>query len=344
MGQVLTTDSVPDRDKLAYWHDALGKALVPMTVVPRGSGPFAGHIASGRVGHLRVSDIVADAQRASRTAGHVSRWPGEYIGVGVQRSGTATLVQEGRAATASQGDLLVYDTARPYSLDYPERFSTRVVHIPRTVLGLPEQEIGRVTGTVIDASDGFGAVVLSLLTTLGTSEHPYSPMVASRLAAGIADLIATLVVERTQRDAGEPATPRDHLVRRIRDHIEQHLEDPALSPENVAKAQHISVRYLHRLFEGEDVTVAKFIQRRRLEQCARELARGDETVPAVAAVSKRSGFANPAHFSRVFRSVYGVSPRDWRDARPGHPVRQSVRPVRSEPRTSTVRRGSGHAR
>ncbi|MQY14529.1 Transcriptional activator NphR [Streptomyces sp. RB5] len=312
MNQLPTTAPVPDRDRLAQWHDAWGKALVPMSLVPLGAGPFTGRITTGRVGRLRICDIEAGAQRAARTPAHLSRRPGEFVGIAVQRSGTVTLVQDGRTVTAGRGDLLVYDTARPYSLDYPRPFATRIVLVPRTALGLPEEELRQATGRVIDTRDGFGAVVLSLLTALVPGARPYSPAVAGRLAAGIADLFATLVADRS---AAEPTTERDHLVLRIRDHIERHLDDPELCPEQVARAQHISVRYLHRLFENEDLTVAKLIQRRRLEQCARELAHRTDA-PAVAAVGRRWGFASPAHFSRLFRSVYGVSPRDWRTARP----------------------------
>ncbi|MFE1589264.1 helix-turn-helix domain-containing protein [Streptomyces sp. NPDC059402] len=316
MGQVLTTDSVPDRDKLAFWHEALAQALVPMTVIPLTDGPFTGRIVTDQVGHLRVCDIDADAQRASRTREHLVPRSGGFIGIAVPGSGTATLVQDGRTVSAAQGDLLVYDTARPYFLNCPEPFSIRVVHIPRRLLRLPEREIELVTATVIDATEGFGAAVASLLTTLVTPERPYSREIASRLAAGVAHLFGTLVTERAQQAEVEPELQRDEMVLRIRDHIDHHLEDPSLSPETVAKAHHISVRYLHRLFEGEDTTVARHIQRRRLEQCARELSRGSETAPTVAAVAHRWGFVSPAHFSRVFRSVYGIPPREWRSARP----------------------------
>lgn len=68
----------------------------------------------------------------------------------------------------------------------------------------------------------------------------------------------------------------------------------------------MSVRYLHRLFEGEETTVCRLIQRRRLEECSRELARRGRATPTVAAVAHRWGFTSPAHFSRVFRAAYGV--------------------------------------
>ncbi|WP_249374938.1 hypothetical protein [Streptomyces sp. I05A-00742] len=52
-----------------------------------------------------------------------------------------------------------------------------------------------------------------------------------------------------------------------------------------------------------------------MEECRRELARArsGRPLPAVAAVAKRRGFANSAHFGRIFRTAYGVSPTPWRD-------------------------------
>ncbi|MFJ9520782.1 AraC family transcriptional regulator [Kitasatospora sp. NPDC101801] len=37
-------------------------------------------------------------------------------------------------------------------------------------------------------------------------------------------------------------------------------------------------------------------------------------------VARRWGFVNPAHFSRVFRAAYGVSPREWRALRTAEAV------------------------
>ncbi|MFE7930511.1 helix-turn-helix domain-containing protein [Streptomyces sp. NPDC057456] len=317
MALVLTTAAVPDGERLAHWRDALGRALVPMAVTARHDGPFEGRVSIERLGYLRIATIEADAQRMSRTPAHLTAAAPAVacVAVGVQTAGTATLVQDGRRAFVDEGDLMVYDTGRPYSLDFPGRFAARVVHLPRRALGLPEEDLRRVTGTAIAGTAGFGALLVNFLTSLTASVPPCAPAVATRLAMGVVDLFATLVEERTQDDASPDANPGDHLVLRVRDHIDRNLGDPDLSPATVAAAHHISVRYLHRLFEGEGITVARLIQKRRLERCARELRRPDATAPTVSAVAQRWGFANPAHFSRVFRTAYGRSPREWRGAR-----------------------------
>ncbi|UOB15291.1 helix-turn-helix domain-containing protein [Streptomyces sp. HP-A2021] len=315
MDLVLTTAAVSENDQLAYWCEAMAGTRVPMAVTPRGDGPFAGRITIGRVGYLRVATVEADAYRAGRTASHIARSAEQFVGIGVQVSGRTALAQGGRRADAGPGDLYVYDTAHPYILEHPERFSVRIVHMPRRALGLSDAELRRVTGTAIGTGQGCGAVLMPFLTTLVNSTDSYSPTAAGRLAASVIELFATLVAE-TAPDAGaEEETSRGHLVARIRDHIDRNLGDPALAPEGIAKAHHISVRYLHRLFEDEGITVGRLVQRRRLEECARELGRGGRAAPTVSSVAQRWGFVNPAHFSRVFRGAYGISPREWRSVR-----------------------------
>ena len=313
MSLVLTTASVPDRDKVAYWNDAVSRTLVPMTVAPRGDGPFEGRIATHRLGYLQVSTMEADAERVSRTPALIARSPDALVAVGLQVSGTATFVQDGRRADVAEGDLVVYDTTRPYSFDYPQRFATHVFQLPRRTLGVSDSDIRQVTGNAIGTGDGFGAMLLPFLATLASSSAGYPPDVANRLAGNVVDLFATLIAERAH--PGTDPGARNHLLLRVRDHVNRNLGDPDLSPEGIARTHRISVRYLHRLFEGEGTTVGRFIRERRLEECGRELARRGRVAPTVSAVAQRWGFVNPAHFSRAFRAAYGVSPREWRNLR-----------------------------
>nr|WP_236570236.1 helix-turn-helix domain-containing protein [Streptomyces mexicanus] len=312
---MLTTASVPDQDKVTYWNNAVSRTLVPMTVAPRDDGPFDGRIATDRLGYLQVSTMEADAERVSRTPALIARSSEALVAIGVQMSGTATFIQDGRRAEVGEGDLVVYDTSRPYSFDYPRRFTSHVFQLPRRVLGVADSDIRQVTGNAIGIGDGFGAMLLPFLANLASCANGYSPAVADRLAGHVVDLLATLIAERSHPGGTDADTARSHLLTRVREHINRNLGDPDLSPESIARTHRISVRYLHRLFQGEGTTVGRLIQQRRLEECGRELARRGRTTPTVSAVAQRWGFVNPAHFSRAFRAAYGVSPREWRNLR-----------------------------
>jgi AraC-like DNA-binding protein len=129
------------------------------------------------------------------------------------------------------------------------------------------------------------------------------------------DVLTTTAAERpADRADALPDVRHGDLVRRIHAYINSHLGDPGLSPAVVAAAHHISLRYLHKLFEPEPRGVAGLIRQRRLERCRGELldpARADRPVAGIAA---RWGFSSAAHFSRVFRDAYGMPPGEFRRA------------------------------
>ncbi|MFD8478001.1 helix-turn-helix domain-containing protein [Kitasatospora sp. NPDC059673] len=289
----------------------------PAGADPAGEERPGERVVRSRVGYLRIATLEAQEAQPARIAGRPARGaPEPMAGIGVQVSGSAVLTQDGRRTVLGPGELVLFDTGRPYTVEYPEPFRAHLFHLPRRLLAVPAGEWQQVTGVAVTAADGFGSVLLPFLETLAGSAHCYSGPVADRLAGSVADLVGTLVAELAAACRTEAYdTPNDHLVRRVRGHIERHLADPDLSPETIARAHHISVRYLHRLFEGEEVTVSRLILRARLDACAQELSRRGPSGPSVSAVAQRWGFASPTHFSRAFRAAYGVSPREWRGRR-----------------------------
>lgn len=102
------------------------------------------------------------------------------------------------------------------------------------------------------------------------------------------------------------------LLAQAKTWIEKALPDPELAPSNVASALHISTRSLHRLFEKDGDTVGAWVRERRLERCRRDL--GDPAFDAlpVSHVGARWGLWDAAHFSRSFKSRYGVPPTLYR--------------------------------
>jgi AraC-like DNA-binding protein len=80
----------------------------------------------------------------------------------------------------------------------------------------------------------------------------------------------------------------------------------------VATANHISVRYVQKLFESEGETVTGWIRARRIEHCRRDLADPQCAQLPISSIAARWGLVNAAHFSRLFKSVHGLSPTEYR--------------------------------
>ncbi|WP_267883669.1 helix-turn-helix domain-containing protein [Streptomyces bikiniensis] len=293
----------------------MSRTPMPTRITPFGAGPFHGRIVTDRLGHLRITTLKADAEGAGRTSALMASAPDAQMTVLVQVSGTAVLVQDGRAVELDEGDMVIPDPARPYSLEYPRRSTTHVFRFPHRLLGGVDSDVRRIAGHIIGTEDGVAAVLFPFLTALAsTSSDDLAPAVADRLAGNAVDLLGTLVAERTRR-CGTEAETRGYLMTRVLEHIDRNLGDPDLAPARIAQEHQVSVRYLYRLFEREGTTISRRIRQRRLEEAGRELARRARVAPTVAAVARRWGFVSPAHFSRAFREAYGVSPGEWRRLR-----------------------------
>ncbi|MET8978900.1 helix-turn-helix domain-containing protein [Streptomyces sp. NPDC004539] len=179
---------------------------------------------------------------------------------------------------------------------------TTCFRVPRRHLAVPAAGLDTLAGTTADGD--LAGLVADCLTVLAAETRRPGSAVAGHLARSAVDLLGVLVLELLQPHGDH----RDAMLPRIRTFIEDHLDDPALSPEAIARAHHISVRYLHKLFQNDGTTVGRWIRRRRLDTCRHEL---DNRRVTVAAVAHRWGFTSPSHFSRTFRDAYGMSPREW---------------------------------
>ncbi|MEU9134078.1 helix-turn-helix domain-containing protein [Kitasatospora sp. NPDC048540] len=238
-------------------------------------------------------------------------YPDDFLFVGVHHSGRAVFRRNGIEVPLKPGDVLVTGTPHPASLWRDGSSRITYFRIPSFYLGTPPAEVRRVGGLMARGSDGIGSLISQFLTMLADPGEAPHLVTGNHLARSVADLVALMVTDLLQRENPTPVSATAETLTRIRSYIEENLMDPKLSPKSIARANYISVRYLHKLFQHGDVTVGQWVRLRRLEACRRELGQSRHGQDSVAAIAHRWGFVNPSHFSRVFRATYGFSPSEW---------------------------------
>ncbi|MFG3102489.1 helix-turn-helix domain-containing protein [Streptomyces sp. NPDC048182] len=285
-----------------------------MSTRTRGTSTMSSTTRTLRLGHLRLTTVEGDTTGPHELA--VDGDEGALLLVQLLVSGAATVEQDGRTARLRPGELVFLDPARPLVHAYPEPFRARWLALPRGILGLREEQGRALLATPIGPETPLGSLVSSFLNRLPDTAAGCSPGTGAALAGSAVELLTLLAEDLLSRAA--PGTPGLARLLEIQEYIEDHLGDPDLTPEAVARANQISVRYLHKLFQADGTTVGQFVQRCRLRRCRGELARRDATTRSIAGVARQWGFTSASHFSRAFRAVYGMSPAEWRDpaARP----------------------------
>ncbi|MGW3078743.1 MULTISPECIES: helix-turn-helix domain-containing protein [unclassified Kitasatospora] len=237
--------------------------------------------------------------------------PEDCLYVLLHVGGTALVRRHGVSTVLEPGDLLIGATRHPAVLLRDAECRMVEFRIPCFYLGVRQADVRRAGGLVARGSEGVGSLAAQFLRTLVVQSRAHRARPGNHLARSVCDIVAVLVAELLEREAPERPGGAAELLARIRAHIEENLADPDLAPESIARSQHISVRYLHKLFQQDGTTVGQFVRQRRLDACRRELERPSRRQRSVSAVAHRWGFVSHSHFSRTFRDAYGLSPREW---------------------------------
>ncbi|MFK4853114.1 helix-turn-helix domain-containing protein [Microbacterium sp. ZW T6_19] len=298
---------------ISDFRAAVSESFVPLQVSSSGPDHFRGMIRAASVDEVHVTDLRATSHVVERTPELIARGDRSFFKVSLMLAGTGMLIQDDREAVLRPGDLAVYDTDRPYSLVFDEDFRTMVVMFPKHLISLPPEMIGQLTAVRISGQEGLGSMVVPYLTQLAGNLDQLAGTTGARLAHSALDLVSTVFTRELGLDEVS-ADPHRALVQRIRSYIERNLASTDLGPASIASAHYISTRHLHGLFQEQGVTVSTWIRTRRLEQCRRDLLDPMLADRPVAAIAARWGFVDAAHFSRAFKTTFGVSPSEYRTA------------------------------
>lgn len=109
----------------------------------------------------------------------------------------------------------------------------------------------------------------------------------------------------------EPARPvgRGRLDDVI-DYLLEHADQP-LTPADLARVGHMSIRSLHATFQRElGTTPIAYLRRVRLDRVHDELVAGHPNDVRVAEVAYRWGFAHPSRFASLYREAFGELPSE----------------------------------
>lgn len=306
-----------DRRTLDFesFRSAVSQSFVPLDTAQAEHG-FRGRISGGPVGALQVAEVTAGAHTVRRTPRTIRAADPGDVKIGLQVHGHGLVTQDDRVALLAPGEFALYDTARPYRLRFEEPFRMLVLMCPRRLLRLSDGDLSALTARPLSGQAGLGAVAVPVLRELATRLEDASPPATSHLAEAALDLLAAVFAEQLADDRGAPPPTRHRALRaRIGAFVEANLSNPGLDVPAIASAHYISVRQLQKIFEEEQTTASTWIRERRLDRCRRDLADPQFAHLPIAAIAARSGLRDPAHFVRIFKARFGVTPGAFRRAR-----------------------------
>lgn len=102
----------------------------------------------------------------------------------------------------------------------------------------------------------------------------------------------------------------DYYIQEAIHYMEQNFQND-ISIEEIAAVCGINRSYLGKIFRNSiGRSPQEFVMNYRMVKAAELLKL---TTLSIADIGNAVGYSNPLHFSRAFKNVYGVSPREWRN-------------------------------
>lgn len=301
------TKNVPVTDRISYWEERCAERVVGLRCTSMSESGLEARFEYCDFGSIKMIDITGNQHVIERSPALLRRFEKDSVFLTFLRRGSAFVNRAECCSLLSEGDVVIYDTNKPYMHGFPAQMRHVIYEIPGEDFRkrFPSWELNEAvrfdallnpTRTVSRALREVVETDLSLVQT------------AAQRQSHEERLWTVLETARAISNGKSRSSYHIAVRARVRHYIEAHLQDPELCPTSISREMGMSLRQLNRLFEGDSSTLASIILTRRLQKCRADLARPGTFRKSVSDIAFNWGFRNLSHFSRRFREEFGVTP------------------------------------
>ena len=252
-----------------------------------------------------------------RSWSHIREDATDVVVLWFVKRGSLSISHQCGSGIAKAGDFLITKSMAPFSMECrtDEQSQHEVLHvvIPSHIFRrfIPDEiNIGFCTPAELRE---FRIAERMLADVFDDAEE-----LSSRVEQVLVDSALSVLAEGLKRCDNSMHERQSLSQKRRQDvlrYVEIHLSDPKLNAEMVAQACGISRRYLSHLLRQNGTSFPNLIWDWRLKTAHEWLSSEVGNNISIAEVAFRIGFKSPAHFSRLFKRVYKMSPREYRTTR-----------------------------
>jgi AraC-like DNA-binding protein len=309
----LSVDDAPEHARFEMWRAAIFDTLaISAQPLPDHMGRFRANFTARSSGPLLNCRFDSDGFHATRQASEIAHRQWDGYRIYRESSAGVRFRIAGQDMTTAAGDLLVADADALFEAWPTDRYSDESWLLPKQLVDPHLPALGRPLLVRLSGRDGVQALAAGYLETLTQNWDHIPETTMTPVAGTLARLIGIACGSAAEEQPDAVSAGR--LVEAKR-HIDRHLADRDLSPASVAAALGISVRTLHLVFEPSGASFARYVLRRRLEECHAALL--DNPTRPVTDIAFAWGFGSLSSFYSAFQAAFSMSPSEVRAASRG---------------------------
>nr|WP_246408425.1 helix-turn-helix domain-containing protein [Microvirga lupini] len=271
---------------------------------------FEVEVDSYHLGPLVLGSVSANAQQFRRSPLTVARSGVDHYLVQLYLQGGYAGEVEGRPIQVRPGDVSILDLSQTLQTQ-ADNFHNLNFIVPRAVLEPLLKHPDELHGIVHSGQTGLGHVLATYMQTIHKTVGSLTAEDGAAISEATASLIAGCFGPSADTQEIAAAARRGALLLTIKRYIDVSLADPGLTVDRITREFHVSRATLVRMFEPLG-GLSGYIRERRMFRCFAEITSPSHAHRTISDIAYSWGFGNEAAFSRGFRRVFDMSPRDAR--------------------------------
>lgn len=299
------TRGLPAKVGLDMWQDQIS-VLFDSRVRRADQDGFFASVHAWLIDDVGIGHVTGSPQQFSRSRHKIAR--DGMDGYVLQFYSRGESIGRDDTSVARPADLYLIDMAQPLATTTTEHAQLSIA-VPRRLLSPLLKNPDDCHELVLPAHLPLVSLLRDTCVSFTHNLKNMSTATARLALPSVLQLAAAAV--NAEVDEEKDAAVRMALGDAVRRHIELHLLEPDLSAETVIRAFGMSRRTLYRLFEAAGGFKA-YLQRQRLRRAWDALRSPELRHLSIAAIAQLHGFANPESFSRGFRTLFDLTPREAR--------------------------------
>lgn len=294
---------------LDLWEQSVHSICGNFNTQPHLNIPFIGNMRLDNHSGLGVAHIETNAKKIVRSKSTCQ--DDKHYFVILQKKGAMGFSWSDNKDLLLPGEMALIDSSLPYDMHPQGLIQQMSVHLPKAYVDNLCPNHAQHQITKLNQHSTSSQMLLTMLRQLANTDSHLSSYQedGEALQYAISALIKPALIHTDNSSISS-------IKEQAKQHILRLLTEEDLSPSRLAKEMNMSKRTLYRLFAEDSISVAHFILQLRIEKCCEDLLTmtSMDQPSSITDIAFRWGFSDASQFSRAFKRVKGLPPRQWRQS------------------------------
>lgn len=307
-----SSDAFPVELREAAWQNALASLALKSEIASKNKASLMGYVTFGvsQPGSVFSTLNASPQVFSARDPAMLTRTNSVIVFVLFEGVGQIDVGAE--TAAVSAGDIYLLDSSRQWRLELTSAFRASVIRLEKANFISRLMHTGKTDICKISSASGVGNIALEFVNAITCQLASLGSGDLEQMEDALSTMLVASLAHKEEEDVSHSTSMQLSHLRRICRTIEARLTDPELSAIDIARSEHLSARYLQKLFASAGTTFGEYVKKRRLDRCRIDLSNLSLKHLTISELCFRWGFNDAANFSRAFHLEFGISPKGYR--------------------------------